>query len=159
MTTPLKSTTALMNRKIAIMKNHGATIDYAEYRDKAWTAMVIWENMLADNQLWSDADKPEPMNKLWQEIGTNEMRNLAIDLEPGVNDVFKTLGQLLGDDPLDSLDLVPFDWEFVPFLLRQFVKWGKWSGGADFTPDVLAPNDCAATIIAMRAHNVKRNIG
>lgn len=122
-------------------------------RDKIWNCLVIWEAMLEMNTADYDRQRKgaarSQMLEIWESVGVNEMREMAMDLEPWVQGVFDQLEMILGDDPLDTLDLIPFDWEFVPYLLKHFVDWTRY--GTDVPP----VDEVAAKIVAMTAHGIQ----
>jgi len=81
---------------------------------RAEAVACIWECLLE----WKETE-PNILAALWEEKGTVEMRHKAISLAEFVLDVWDGLG---GDAAIDDLDLIPYDWQFVPAVLR-LVDW------------------------------------
>ncbi len=81
--------------------------------DNAYAAMCVWEDMLVIKA--NDDPKPEGLLNLWERIGTHQMREKTLELSKFANAVWAALDA-------DARDMfAPFDWEFVPALLRTIV--------------------------------------
>lgn len=102
----------------------------------AEAAMGIWEFMLAShrdgNHDPSAAIWASPMHRLWQTYGTVEMRQHAYRLALSALDVF----DILGREWIEEKDLLPYDWEFLPLVVRM----GDWTSlyAADNRPERIA---------------------
>lgn len=105
----------------------------------AEAAMCIWEHMLeqrpafrikarrsdvADKTLWF-----HQMDRLWFDHGTVEMRHYAYRLALSALEVFEELGF----EGAEDLNLIPYDWEFIPTVVRH----ADWSSlyDADNSPE------------------------
>jgi hypothetical protein len=87
-------------------------------------ALCIWEEMLDERERKGPAENERPwkvaMRKMWHDYGTVSMRHEAIRLGPIACEVY----DIIGCDRLEELDLIPYDWEFIP----AFVARVDWSG-------------------------------
>lgn len=95
----------------------------------AEAAMCIWEAMLdARYPGEQHPDLMEPMDRLWFDHGTVEMRHYAYRLALSALEVF----ELLGREYCEEHDLIPYDWEFIPAVVRL----ADWSSlyAADNSP-------------------------
>ncbi len=91
---------------------------------RAEAALCIWEAML------DTRDDNTPLDLRWEQWGTVEMRHCAIALAP----VFLRVYDMIGQERLEALDLIPYDWEFVPAVLKH-VEWHDPHDGTHFTAD------------------------
>lgn len=98
-------------------------------------ALCIWEAMLEAkrDRHALPADWAGEMSLRWYERGTVEMRHLAIALAEKALSAFDLIGQHEG---AEALDLIPYDWEFIPAFVAR-VDW------TDCTAD---PADIAARL-------------
>ena len=67
------------------------------------------------------------LSKVFDNSGTVQMRHWAISLADTVLEVW----DILGPDAAEELDLIPYDWEFVPAVLRHI----EWHDSGYFQPD------------------------
>lgn len=76
----------------------------------AEASMAIWEYMIENR------DNPQhlDMKLLWETHGTVEMRHFAYRLSLSALKTFYTLGL----DWLEEHKLLPYDWEFMPAVVR-----------------------------------------
>lgn len=84
-------------------------------------ALCIWEAMLEakrDRHALPD-DWAGEMSLRWYVRGTVEMRHTAIALADKALEVFELIG---GTDGAEALDLIPYDWEFIPAFVAR-VDW------------------------------------
>jgi hypothetical protein len=91
-------------------------------------ALCIWEEMLdVDRHAKSAVSvtniKAPPfhitLSLTWDRRGTVEMRHTAIALADKALEVFDLIG---GADGAEALDLIPYDWEFIPAFVAR-VDW------------------------------------
>lgn len=97
-------------------------------------ALCIWEAMLEARRVSPverEARKADPaegaewqaqLDQLWERVGTVQMRRYAADLAPEFLHVYDGLG---GSDTLEELNLIPYDWEFIPAVLAH-VEWESY---------------------------------
>jgi hypothetical protein len=81
-------------------------------------ALCVWEAML-DRKA---ADKPfhgDGLLAFWERRGTVETRHAAIPVAQFALKVFDALG---GADAIEALDLIPYDWAFIPAVVN-LVTW------------------------------------
>ncbi|MES4992376.1 hypothetical protein ACTJJ7_11520 [Phyllobacterium sp. 22229] len=85
----------------------------------AEAALCIWEYMIESrpdgppnphDDTWSSL-----MDRLWEKHGTVEMRHYAYRLAFSAIDVF----DILGADWIEEKDILPYDWEFIPLVVRM----------------------------------------
>lgn len=84
--------------------------------DNMLTALCLWEAMLDQRENIATLDR------VWDQMGTWEMRQQAINLAPQFDDLWDKLNESLEAQKLDGMS---FDWEFVPLLLPYVC----WAGG------------------------------
>lgn len=87
-------------------------------------ALCIWEAMLDARFPGEPAEGEAPiwanvMDETWVARGTVEMRHTAIDLADKALEVFDLIGGIEG---AEALDLIPYDWEFMPAFVA-LVDW------------------------------------
>ena len=75
---------------------------------QAEAALCLWEAMM---EMRDEPEAPEGMDQRWTDIGTVDMRHIAIDLAPFVCEVYDAM-------PKEAKECVPYDWEVVPAILR-----------------------------------------
>lgn len=81
-------------------------------------AVCLWEAILESK----DKSPEEPPNwedrmiEVWEEVGTAHMRQFAIGLAPAILHVYDGIG---GANALPELNLIPYDWMFVPSVLAE----------------------------------------
>jgi len=83
-------------------------------------ALCIWEAMLEARRV-SPVEPPnweDRMMEVWEEVGTAHMRQFAIGLAPAILHVYDGIG---GANALPELNLIPYDWMFVPSVLAEVV--------------------------------------
>jgi len=79
--------------------------------DPAYAAMCVWEDMLAIKT--STDPERKAFLTLWERLGTEAMRTRAL----AIAEIAEAVWNALDDDARDML--APFDWEFVPTLVRS----------------------------------------
>jgi hypothetical protein len=92
------------------------------------TALCVWEEMLEAH----DRGDCATMDNVWDNLGSWEMRQGAIDVAPQFDALWDKLN---GDEA--ALDGMAFDWEFIPFLL-PYVSWVGCAGGWTVSDEGLA---------------------
>jgi len=93
-------------------------------------ALCIWEAMI-EARMKDAREAPnwtDDLNDRFAENGTVQMRHTAIALADKALETFDLIG---GADGAEALELIPYDWEFVPAFVAR-VDW------ADCTADPAA---------------------
>lgn len=98
-------------------------------------ALCIWEAMIEmrPNTHHRDFDRaacPQwklDMDRMWHDYGTVSMREEAIRLAPIACECF----DLIGHDRAEELDLIPYDWEFIPAFVARVDWTGRGIASAD----------------------------
>lgn len=103
----------MTDREIKLMENPSRV-----HNETITDGMVIWEDMLQTHR--EDHNDEKPVTKLWNKVGTSQMRYWAAELIEPLNIAWK----LLEEKGFD-VDMI-FDWEFTP----KFLDSVDWSGGA-----------------------------
>lgn len=80
----------------------------------AEAACCAWEAMLEMR------DDLPALDRRWKAIGTVELRHKAIALAPVICDVYDALGR----EWMEEHDLLLYDWEFVPALVK-LIDWNQ----------------------------------
>ena len=81
----------------------------------AEAACCVWEAMLEQRE------EIPALKALWEAKGTVEMRHKAINLAPAICEAY----DVLGADWLERHDLIPYDWEFVPAIVKV-IEWSTY---------------------------------
>lgn len=121
--------------------------------EETLTALIVWETMLERFSTLHRSDKPieahwAHMAERWDNVGAYAMRYAAMVLAPWVEEIHEALKQV--GTNLPDLDLDPFDWSFVPAVLKH-VDWTKHYLDPEFPP----ASELAAKLIAAKALGVK----
>lgn len=85
-------------------------------------ALCIWEAMLEAKSfpaLQNAATWKHTLAETWRKRGSVEMRHTAIALADKALVVFDLIG---GHEGAEALDLIPYDWEFIPAFVAR-VDW------------------------------------
>ncbi len=108
--------------------------------DTLFASLCIMEEMI-DSRL---KDAPTPWRPYWDQVGVNEMRDVAIELAPHADAAWKSAyaryENARTDDP-DAQDPGSFDYDFIPVWLRHCVVWPEtapWDRPAARSPSILA---------------------
>lgn len=84
-----------------------------QYRERAFDAMCVWEELLDRYRTGGDP----ALTDYWERIGTVAMRYVAIELAEWIYNEWERMSE-------DIRDGWSFDWEFVPVAVTLV----KWSG-------------------------------
>lgn len=112
-------------------------------------ALCIWEAMTSTR--WNSPKKgnePVPawrtdLETMWDRYGTPTMRDEAISLADKALETFDLIG---GNEGAEALDLVPYDWEFIPaFVARVDWKNGGLADPADIARRLKEERKCSKT--------------
>jgi hypothetical protein len=82
---------------------------------RAEAACCIWECLLEWREHQHDDPTAALVGKLFETFGTVAMRHLAIALADLCCDVW----DLFADGEIEDMDLIPYDWEFVPVFVKN----------------------------------------